>query len=85
MIKTKHGTTEIEGSVSEILADFTIISRSIRGMLIERGMSVENADKKTNDCIERSKKSEEELGKELLDKRMERVLLNMFGGIKDAD
>lgn len=85
MIKTKHGTTEIEGSVSEILADFTIIARRIREVLIECGMSVENADKKINDFIERSKKSKEELEKELLNKCMERVLLNMFGGIKDAD
>lgn len=60
MIKTKHGTTEIEGSVSEILVDFTIIARRIREVLIECGMSVENADKKINDFIERSKKSKEE-------------------------
>lgn len=43
MIKTKKGKTKFTGTGSELMVDFTIITKSIKEMLIEEGISEKDA------------------------------------------
>lgn len=79
MIKIKEGSCTIKGSPSTILAETTVLLKSMRGALTEAGMPVEEADKRIDDCLTYSRYSEEELRKkaaEVIAKALEDILAN---------
>lgn len=76
MIKSGFGLVAIEGAKPVILAELTTLLRVLR----DGGVSDTEIDR----CVERAKKSKEELAAESK-KRMEDVLKSMFGGLDDKD
>ncbi len=76
MIKSDFGLVAIEGAKPIILAEFTTLIAALR----KGGISDTEIDR----CVERAKKSKEELAAESK-KRMEDVLKSMFGGSDDKD
>ena len=74
MIKSDFGLVDVEGAKPVILAELTTLLRVLRN----GGVSDAEIDR----CIERAKKSKEELAAESK-KRMEDALKSMFGGSDD--
>lgn len=74
MIKSDFGLVDVEGAKPVILAELTTLLRVLRN----GGVSDAEIDR----CVERAKKSKEELAAESK-KRMEDILKSMFGGSDD--
>ena len=64
MLKVDFGRTEIKGSKTHILTEFTMLARNLRELLAE-DESTECADMKIAKAIELSKKTEDELDEEI--------------------
>ena len=64
MLKVDFGRTEIKGSETHILTEFTMLARNLRELLAE-DESTECADMKIAKAIELSKKTEDELDEEI--------------------
>ena len=76
MIKSDFGLVDVEGTKPVILAELTTLLRVLRN----GGVSDAEIDR----CVERAKKSKEELAAESK-KRMEDAIKSMFGGSDDKD
>lgn len=76
MIKSDFGMVTVDGAKPIILAELTTLLKVLR----DGGVS----DTEIDHCVERAKKSKEELADESK-KRMEDVLKSMFGGSDDKD
>lgn len=80
MIKVKNGTVEIEGSSSSILADITVLLRSISDSFISHGIPKEEADYMIDKAVKLSRMSEESIEKEA----KELLLKMLLGGARVA-
>ena len=94
MIKTKEGTTKIEGTLSEVRADFIVIVKSYKSALMKTGLSEEEADDAINEGVEfglmtedEALKKRDENEKKFKEKRKELVkeFLEELFGVKEEE
>lgn len=87
MIRCERGNCKIIGNVSEIGAELEIIIREIRNGFSEK-LGAEEAEKLIDRIIEGSKKSDDEIDKEIRDivkKAADKLLKDIFGDAKEGE
>lgn len=83
MIKcNKKGEITLEGNVPEFMTDLSMIARATRELLMERGMSKDEAEKDIKHAVEIGFWTEEELTKEN-HKLVEELVDLILGGTHD--
>lgn len=66
MVKCNLGSVEFKGSINIICAEVSTILMSLRSLLSDK-IGEEEAEKMINDIVDVSKKSKDEIDKELVD------------------
>ena len=77
MIKTNRGNTKMKGAVTELLADYAVITRNMVKMLMENGIDREKALEMVTDVHCNGKLTEEEL-KEKFNKEIQNTLFKLL-------
>lgn len=77
MIKTEHGVTSVKGLFVEIMADYHIITKSIKNIMMGNGMTEEAADKRLREELEEALVDEEP--DDVSEKDMEAIISYLEG------
>ena len=87
MIRSNKGMTVIKGSREDVFADFAVVVHSLKGALVESGMSSDNAEALIMDIVKFGFKYEEnecsgsEQRKDTIDEAVDKLFGVLFGGV----
>ena len=87
MIRSNKGMTVIKGSIEDVFADFAVVVHSLKGALVERGMSSDKAEALIMDIVKFGFKYEEnecsgsKQRKDTIDEAVDKLFGVLFGGV----
>ena len=82
MIKTENGLTVLDGKLTEICADLTVIIHEFRNALAKAGFEEEFIEKQISKAVTGSKYDEKELAKKVQESISVLLKEMFFGGVK---
>lgn len=87
MIRSNKGMTVIKGSREDVFADFVVVVNSLKGALVEGGMSSDKAEALIMDMVKVGFEDEEnecsgsKQRKDTIDEAVDKLFGVLFGGV----
>lgn len=87
MIRSNKGMTVIKGSREDVFADFAVVVHSLKGALVEGGMSSDKAEALIMDMVKVGFEDEEnecsgsKQRKDTIDEAVDKLFGVLFGGV----
>ena len=87
MIRSNKGMTVIKGSREDVFADFAVVVHSLKGALVESGMSSDKAEALIMDMVKVGFEAEEnecsgsKQRKDTIDEAVDKLFGVLFGGV----